>query len=239
MELIRFADPAMPFSHRAGGDGQRAGQWHPRTKHRGWHEPACRRGMRETRQQTGQGAELGASGKLEQGRWAWDGRAPAARASGPAGAGPADCKTGAGDLGKSIEAAEAKIPQLEADVKSAESKKAETQEVLAQSKKDRADAKAAMAAATAQREKEAADFSKFKDDSVANIGAITKAVAALEKGAAGEFSHRGLRRPWYPGSCRVPSSTWPRRTATSSQRSCRAIRSARATASRRGRSLAS
>jgi len=97
------------------------------------------------------------------------------------------CKTGAGDLGKSIEAAEAKIPQLEADVKSAESKKAETQEVLAQSKKDRADAKAAMAAATAQREKEAADFSKFKDDSVANIGAITKAVAALEKGAAGEF----------------------------------------------------
>jgi len=97
------------------------------------------------------------------------------------------CKTGAGDLGKSIEAAEAKIPQLEADVKSSEAKKQETEEILTQSKKDREDAKAAMAAATAQREKEATEFAKFKDDSVANIGALTKAVAALEKGAAGEF----------------------------------------------------
>merc|ERR1719291_772738 len=44
-----------------------------------------------------------------------------------------------------------------------------------------------MQAATAMREKEAAAFAKFQADSVANIGAIVKAVAALEKGMSGAF----------------------------------------------------
>jgi septal ring factor EnvC (AmiA/AmiB activator) len=97
------------------------------------------------------------------------------------------CKTGAGDLEKSIEAAEAKIPQLEADIKSAKDKKAQVDDTLEQAKKDRVEAKEAMAAATAQREKEATEFAKFQTDSIANIQAIMKAVAALEKGASGGF----------------------------------------------------
>jgi septal ring factor EnvC (AmiA/AmiB activator) len=44
-----------------------------------------------------------------------------------------------------------------------------------------------MAAATAQREKEAAAFAKFQTDSTANIGAIVKAITVLEKGMAGGF----------------------------------------------------
>jgi septal ring factor EnvC (AmiA/AmiB activator) len=97
------------------------------------------------------------------------------------------CKTGSGDLEASIEAAESKIATLDADIKAAIAEKAKTEEQLAQAKQDRTDAKAAMAAATAQREKEAAAFAKFQTDSIANIQAIVKAVAALEKGVAGAF----------------------------------------------------
>merc|ERR1719421_1072607 len=54
-----------------------------------------------------------------------------------------------------------------------------------QHKADRADAKKAMAEATAVREKEAAAFAKENAESLANIDAITRAIAALEKGMAG------------------------------------------------------
>ena len=47
--------------------------------------------------------------------------------------------------------------------------------------------KKAVAEATALREKEAAAFPAEKEDSDANIKAITKAVAASEKGMAGSF----------------------------------------------------
>jgi chromosome segregation ATPase len=97
------------------------------------------------------------------------------------------CKTGGSDLSASITAAETKIPQLSAEIESAESAKAETEAALAQARSDLKEAKAAMAAATAQREKEAAAFAKFQTDSIANIGAIVKAIAALEKGMAGAF----------------------------------------------------
>jgi septal ring factor EnvC (AmiA/AmiB activator) len=97
------------------------------------------------------------------------------------------CKTGTGDFEASIAAAEAKIESLDSEIKASTAEKAKTEEQLAQAKEDRKDAKAAMAAATAQREKEAAAFAKFQTDTIANIGAIVKAVAALEKGAAGNF----------------------------------------------------
>merc|ERR1740127_156427 len=42
------------------------------------------------------------------------------------------CKTGTGDLEQSIDAAEAKIASLAADVKAAEAEKAKTEEALAQ-----------------------------------------------------------------------------------------------------------
>jgi septal ring factor EnvC (AmiA/AmiB activator) len=97
------------------------------------------------------------------------------------------CKTGAGDLTKSIEAAEAKVPQLNAEIESSEDEKKQVDETAEQAKVDRKDAKEAMAAATAQREKEAEEFAKFQADSIANIKAVMQAVAALEKGASGNF----------------------------------------------------
>jgi len=101
------------------------------------------------------------------------------------------CKTGSGDLSASIDAAEIKITALGSQIESAEAEKKEAEEILAQARTDRADAKAAMAAATEQREKEAAAYAKFQADSVANIGAIVKAVAALEKGVSGSFLQTG------------------------------------------------
>jgi len=44
-----------------------------------------------------------------------------------------------------------------------------------------------MATATAQREKEAAEFAKLKAESSADLDAVTKAIAAVEKGMAGGF----------------------------------------------------
>jgi septal ring factor EnvC (AmiA/AmiB activator) len=97
------------------------------------------------------------------------------------------CQTNKGGLEKSIADAEAKVEQLTADIEASEAEKAKTVGNLDEAKKDRADAKAALQAAKGIREKEAADFAKFQADSVANIGAIVKAVAALEKGVAGAF----------------------------------------------------
>merc|ERR1719498_1968286 len=52
---------------------------------------------------------------------------------------------------------------------------------------DRAAAKSAMAEATNIREKEAADFAALKAEADANIAAVNKATAAIEKGMAGSF----------------------------------------------------
>jgi len=101
------------------------------------------------------------------------------------------CKSNKAGLEKSVADAEAKVAQLSADIEASEAEKAKTVETLEQAKKDRADAKAAMQAATEMRNKEASAFAKFQADSVANIGAMTKAVAALEKGMAGAFLQTG------------------------------------------------
>merc|ERR1719313_3076481 len=61
------------------------------------------------------------------------------------------CKTSGGDLGKSISAAEAAIPELESDIKEAEEQKAQLEEDLKQHQADRSAAKKAMAEATALR----------------------------------------------------------------------------------------
>jgi len=97
------------------------------------------------------------------------------------------CKNGAGTLGKAIEAANTKMPQVASDIKEAESKKTQTEEELATHQSDRDAAKSAMAQATSIREKEAAEYAKEKADADANIDALTKATAAIEKGVAGGF----------------------------------------------------
>merc|ERR1719482_1236752 len=68
------------------------------------------------------------------------------------------CKSSKGTLAKSIEDASTKIPQVESDIKEAESEKAQLIEDLNAHKADRAAAKEAMAKATEIREKEAAAF---------------------------------------------------------------------------------
>jgi len=97
------------------------------------------------------------------------------------------CKTGSGDLSKSIGDAETKIPQLSSELKDSEATLAETKEGLKQDQEDRSAAKAAIAEATGIRKKENSAFVGAKDEYVANIDAILKAVAALEKGTAGSF----------------------------------------------------
>merc|ERR1712226_1089541 len=66
-----------------------------------------------------------------------------------------------------------------------ESKKTQIEEDLKSHQSDRAAAKTAIAEATAIREKAAKDYGVVKSDADANIAAMTKAIAALEKGMAG------------------------------------------------------
>jgi len=97
------------------------------------------------------------------------------------------CKTGASELSASVSAAEVKGPALGSDVKVAEESLAQTQSELKDAQKDRAEAKAAIASASAIREKEAAASAEEKTELEGYISAITKAVAALEKGMAGSL----------------------------------------------------
>merc|ERR1719387_1223663 len=97
------------------------------------------------------------------------------------------CKSGAASLGKSIGDAEAKIPQFESQIKQASEMKAQLEEDIRNHQNDRAAAKAAMAKATAIREKEAAAFAKEHAEAIANIDALKKATAAIEKGMSGGF----------------------------------------------------
>jgi len=95
------------------------------------------------------------------------------------------CKTGRGDLEKSIEEAKTKIPQLESDIKAGGAEKAQLSSDIAQAKSDNQAAKTTMAEATAIREKTAASFAKESSEQKADIAAMGKAVAALEKGQGG------------------------------------------------------
>jgi len=97
------------------------------------------------------------------------------------------CKNGGGDLAGSIEAAEASIETLGSDIKKSEEQKTQLDAAVKQAQDDRDAAKKTMAEAKAIREKEAAAYAADKAEYGANIDAITKAVAALEKGMAGSF----------------------------------------------------
>jgi peptidoglycan hydrolase CwlO-like protein len=95
------------------------------------------------------------------------------------------CTNGRGQLEDGIEAAETKIPKVESDIKELGAEVIQLQADIDKAKTDRADAKAAIAEATAIREKEAAAFAKESGDYKANLGAMDKAIAAIEKGAGG------------------------------------------------------
>ena len=97
------------------------------------------------------------------------------------------CTTGADDLAASINSADTKIPQVEAALKEGEATKLQLQADIKNHQADRVEAKEALAKATALRGKEAAVFAKDSADFNANIGAMQKAITAIEKGMGGAF----------------------------------------------------
>jgi len=97
------------------------------------------------------------------------------------------CNNADGTLGKSISDAETKIPQVESAIKEGAAMKQQLEAELKEAQTGRVDAKDAIAKATAIREKEAAAYAKVKGDSESNIGALAKAIPAIEKGMGGAF----------------------------------------------------
>lgn len=95
------------------------------------------------------------------------------------------CKNAGSTLQGSIDAAGDKIPQVESQLKEAESSKAQLEQEVKDHQAARADAKASMAKATAIREKEAAEFAKEKAEYDTNIKAMSGAIDAIEKGMVG------------------------------------------------------
>merc|ERR1719272_517248 len=97
------------------------------------------------------------------------------------------CNNADGTLGKSISDAETKIPQVESSIKEGAAEKKQLEADLKAAQTGRVEAKGAIAKATAIREKEAAVYAKVKSDAEANIGALAKAIPAIEKGMGGAF----------------------------------------------------
>merc|ERR1719409_1706237 len=97
------------------------------------------------------------------------------------------CKNGDEALAKSIADAEAKAPQVTADIEAGENEVKQLKADLKSHQTDRAAAKGAMAEAKTIREKEASAFADLKAEADANIAACVKATAAIEKGMAGSF----------------------------------------------------
>merc|ERR1719409_42700 len=97
------------------------------------------------------------------------------------------CQNADGTLGKSISDAETKIPQLESSIKEGAAMKKQLEAEHKDAQVNRVEAKDAIAKATVIREKEAAAYAKVKSKAEANIGALSKAIPAIEKGMGGAF----------------------------------------------------
>jgi len=97
------------------------------------------------------------------------------------------CKSGGGNLEKSISEAQTKVPQLESSIKETGSSILTMKADKKQHTADRDAAKSAMKEATALREKEAATFADYDAEANANLKAMAGAIAALEKGMGGAF----------------------------------------------------
>merc|ERR1740115_480772 len=97
------------------------------------------------------------------------------------------CNNADGTLGKSISDAETKIPQVESSITEGAALKKQLAAELEEAQTSRVEAKDAIAKATAIRERESATYAKVKSDAEANIGALSKAIPAIEKGMGGAF----------------------------------------------------
>jgi len=97
------------------------------------------------------------------------------------------CESSGGDLDAGVKESENKIESLTSALKSSKEQKTQTEADLKEHQTSRAEAKAAMDEATAIREKEAAAFAKFQEDSETNLAALGKAIPAVERGMKGLF----------------------------------------------------
>jgi len=97
------------------------------------------------------------------------------------------CKTAGGDLEASIKEATAKIESLGAAIKSSAEKKTQTEGDLKEHQSSRSEAKEALSEATALREKEAAAFASYEEETKTNLAALAKAIPAIENGMAAAF----------------------------------------------------
>merc|ERR1719163_2371068 len=97
------------------------------------------------------------------------------------------CSNADETLGKSIRDAGTKIPQLESSISEDAALKKQLESELKEAQTARVDAKDTIAKATAIREKEAKAFAQKKSDADSNIGALSKAIPAIEKGMSGAF----------------------------------------------------
>jgi len=95
------------------------------------------------------------------------------------------CSGNNGDLTKKAADGKAAIEELSAKLKSEEAEKVQIGEELVAHKADREGAKADIEEATMLRAKEADAYAAEKADSEYNIGAMAKAIPALEKGMGG------------------------------------------------------
>merc|ERR1719327_1889727 len=97
------------------------------------------------------------------------------------------CNNADATLGESISAGKTKIPQLESSISESSALKKQLESEPKDGQVSRVEAKDTIAKSTALREKEAKAFASKKAESDANIGALSKAIPAIEKGMAGAF----------------------------------------------------
>merc|ERR1719502_1684548 len=97
------------------------------------------------------------------------------------------CKNADTTLGQSISDAQTKIPQVESAIKEGAASKKQMEGELKDAQVSRVEAKDTIAKATAIREKEAKAFAAKKSELDTNIGALSKAIPAIEKGMSGAF----------------------------------------------------
>jgi hypothetical protein len=95
------------------------------------------------------------------------------------------CQTGEASLSKSVAEATAKIPQLESDLKAGKAEEAQLTSDIAECKADREAAMKTMSEAKSIRLKTTTAFEKEQSEMKADVGAMTKAIFALEKGLSG------------------------------------------------------
>jgi len=97
------------------------------------------------------------------------------------------CKNAGGDLQESISGSTAKVPQVQSDIEESEAKLKQTKIDLANHQEDRASAKAAMAAATSQREKENKKYVAESDELKGYVSSLKGAIPSIMKGMSGSF----------------------------------------------------